>query len=152
MRTNKTMQMLIKASILTGIMITFINYASAQKNIAPTSTIDPRVILSSLFKQLKPAGEPLTDNQQKKVKDVFSSESDDFRPIFEILSKKQKTVIAENIRKIFASRDCPVSDSQFKQLIAFGSKSNVKSPFDILTPEQNQLLMPKKITVQSPER
>lgn len=138
--------------MLIGIIITFVNCASAQKSIGSAPTTDPRVILGSLFNQLESAGEPLTDNQQKQVKDVFISESDDFRPIFEILSNKQKTVIAENIRKIFASRDYPVSDSQFKQLSTFGSKSNVKSPFDILTPEQIQILMPKKLTGHSPER
>ncbi|MFC1651483.1 hypothetical protein ACFL2X_07920, partial [Candidatus Latescibacterota bacterium] len=156
MRKSKTMQTIMKATILTGLVLSFAGCGDdgrsasetanpAQKYVVDSSTTDPRIVISSLQRILEPAGVPLTDDQQERIKELFIPGSYDLRPMYGVLTDKQKRVLAEDLRNKLAGSEYPLSDSQFERFISFGQKSKVEKPFDILTSEQFEVLIPPSI-------
>lgn len=113
---------------------------SGEKIVATAQTTDPRVIIAGLQQVLKSADVPLTDEQQKRIMEVFDPASpDDMRPVYEVFSKEQKQVLVNILRKQLANSAYPLTKSQESRIMALGLGSKDKSEADIVTPEQAQI-------------
>jgi hypothetical protein len=116
--------------------------SSSSKPIATARAGDVRVVISGFQKIFQPAGVPLTEEQQEKLRKVFNPKtSDDMRTYMDILTKEQKKVLVESLGKQLEKAGRPLSSSQKARLSAFGPDSKEKTPADFLTPEQKEALM-----------
>ena len=121
------------------------NSSSSNKMpIASARVTDPRVIISGFQRIFEPAGAPLTDEQQKRISEVYkpvSPNDNDMREIFGVFTKEQKKVLVDNCRVKLSKSNCPLTKKQESRIMKLKPSSKDKSLGDIYTPEQKQFLI-----------
>lgn len=102
-----------------------------------------RAIISAYQAQLlKPAGVPLTAEQEKKIAETFNPDSPaDMRPVIGVFTKEQKQALVDYTRKRLGKTWHPLTKSQAARIMAIGPGSKDKSVQEILTRKQSQSLM-----------
>jgi beta-lactamase regulating signal transducer with metallopeptidase domain len=107
---------------------------------------DSRVIIAGLQSTFEPAGVPLTDEQQKKIIEVFDpAKPYDLRQIAGVFTLEQKKVFVKKHREQLAKSAYPLTSDQESRMMAFGPNSKEKSWVEILTPEQLKIMFEANI-------
>ena len=150
-RICKTSIILLLAIIF---LVNMIGCGKERQPIMSVPTRDVRTIISAFQEQiLKPAGVPLTEAQENRIKEEFNPAApNDMRPVLGAFTKEQKEIFVNSFRKYLRWTLHPLTKSQTERIMSIGPGSKELSWAEILDEKQLQIMMEKRMREMQKKR